>query len=259
MTDVRSKRAHEWAALNPVIRRDELVFDRTNAKFKVGDGKTAWNDLNYVTSPTTDLTGLLQAQFNLADLEDSEEAREILGLSEASLRAAFGRLVPTDTKTANYTAAVSEEAVVDLTGGPLTVTLPATPTDGQIVGVRALNATATKVLTVARGGTATLGSSGATTATLPLSGEATAYRYDAAATRWMPVQNVKPLSALDGRYIAPVPTVGTYTYNGDGTINTDPDGNTYTWNSDGTPATQSKAGVTRTFNWNGDGTLASVS
>jgi hypothetical protein len=65
--------------------------------------------------------------------------------------------------------------------------------------------------------------------------------------------------ALRAAYLAPLPTVGSLTYNPDGTIATDPDGNTYTWNADGTPATQTKGGVTRTFHWNTDGTLASVS
>lgn len=58
---------------------------------------------------------------------------------------------------------------------------------------------------------------------------------------------------------SPLPSTGSFTYNADGTIATDPDGNTYTWNADGTPATQTKGGVTRTFHWNADSTLASVS
>jgi hypothetical protein len=58
---------------------------------------------------------------------------------------------------------------------------------------------------------------------------------------------------------SPLPTVGSFTYNPDGTIASDPDGNTYTWNTDGTPKTQTKGGVTRTYTWNTDGTLRSVS
>lgn len=58
---------------------------------------------------------------------------------------------------------------------------------------------------------------------------------------------------------SPLPTVGAYTYDTNGNVLTDPDGNTYTWNTDGTPATQTRGGVTRTFTWNTDGTLGSVS
>ncbi len=65
--------------------------------------------------------------------------------------------------------------------------------------------------------------------------------------------------ALRAAFVPALPTVGGYTYNPDGTIASDPDGNTYTWNPDGTPATQTKGEITRTFNWNPDATLASVS
>jgi hypothetical protein len=67
------------------------------------------------------------------------------------------------------------------------------------------------------------------------------------------------IGALRAAFAPAVPTVGSYTYNTDGTIATDPDGNTYTWNADGTPNTQTTGGVTRTFHWNADGTLGSVS
>jgi hypothetical protein len=66
-------------------------------------------------------------------------------------------------------------------------------------------------------------------------------------------------AALKAAFVSPLPTTGSFTYNSDGTVASDPDGNTYTWNTDGTPATQTKGGVTRTFHWNTDGTLASVS
>jgi hypothetical protein len=66
-------------------------------------------------------------------------------------------------------------------------------------------------------------------------------------------------TALRAALVSPLPTVGSFTYNPDGTVASDPDGNTYTWNTDGTPKTQTKGGVTRTYTWNTDGTLASVS
>jgi hypothetical protein len=84
-------------------------------------------------------------------------------------------------------------------------------------------------------------------------------------TEWFPGKSTDELAAdladapaLRAAYVPALPTPGSFTYNPDGTIATDPDGNTYTWNTDGTPATQTKGGVTRTYTWNTDGTLASV-
>lgn len=62
-----------------------------------------------------------------------------------------------------------------------------------------------------------------------------------------------------GTYGTVLPGTGSFTYDTNGNVLTDPDGNTYTWNADGTPATQTKGGVTRTYHWNADGTLGSVS
>jgi peptidoglycan/xylan/chitin deacetylase (PgdA/CDA1 family) len=109
-------------------------------------------------------------------------------------------LTPTATKTAAYTVAAGELAVMDVAAGAATLTLPAAPADKAQVGFRAVGATAAKPLVVTRGGTDTIGDSGATSVSLPLAGEVTIYQYQAAGTRWLPVANVKPLTALDARY-----------------------------------------------------------
>lgn len=64
--------------------------------------------------------------------------------------------------------------------------------------------------------------------------------------------------ARSGTYGTVLPTAGSFTYNADGTVRTDPDGNTYTYNADGSVHTIAKAGVTRTLTYNADGTVASV-
>jgi hypothetical protein len=48
-------------------------------------------------------------------------------------------------------------------------------------------------------------------------------------------------TALRAALVSPLPTTGSYTYNPDGTIASDPDGNTYTWNTDGTPGRRPRA------------------
>lgn len=67
---------------------------------------------------------------------------------------------------------------------------------------------------------------------------------------------------LDGTYAPLSSPVGSYTYDGNGNVETTPDGTTYTWESDGSGgyrvATETVNGVTRTFTYNGDGTLGSV-
>jgi YD repeat-containing protein len=63
---------------------------------------------------------------------------------------------------------------------------------------------------------------------------------------------------LSSKYVPQMQTVGSFTYNADGTVASDPDGNTYAYNADGTVHTVTKGGVTRTFTYNADGTIASV-
>lgn len=62
----------------------------------------------------------------------------------------------------------------------------------------------------------------------------------------------------NGTFAPVLPTPGSYTYNADGTVATDADGNTYTYNADGTVHTVAKGGVTRTLTYNADGTVGSV-
>src|SRR5215211_5847652 len=60
MRDIKTKRASEWKKLNPVLRIGEPGFDRTSGRMKIGDGRTAWNELSFVVDssqfvPATDL------------------------------------------------------------------------------------------------------------------------------------------------------------------------------------------------------------
>lgn len=121
----------------------------------------------------------------------------------AAAIAAFGaasKLTPTATKTAPYTAAVNDLAVMNVAGGATTLTLPTAPADKAQVAFLAIGATAAAPLTVNRGGSDTIGPSGATSVTAVFANEVTVYQYQAASTRWLPVANVKPQAALDARY-----------------------------------------------------------
>lgn len=44
-----SKTSTEWASLNPTLLEGEIGFEKDTKKIKVGDGITAWTNLDYVT------------------------------------------------------------------------------------------------------------------------------------------------------------------------------------------------------------------
>jgi lysophospholipase L1-like esterase len=109
-------------------------------------------------------------------------------------------LTPTSTKTAAYTAAVGDLAMMNVAGGATTLTLPTAPADKAQVGYRAIGATTAVPLTVNRGGSDTIGTAGATSATVPLADETVVLQYDAPNTRWLAVTNVRTQTSLDLRY-----------------------------------------------------------
>ncbi len=45
---LRRGTAAEWDSANPVLALGEPGFEVDTKKFKIGDGVTAWNSLNYV-------------------------------------------------------------------------------------------------------------------------------------------------------------------------------------------------------------------
>lgn len=57
-----SKTSTEWTSLNPTLLEGEIGFEKDTKKIKVGDGITAWNNLDYITgssSSDTDSTNLV--------------------------------------------------------------------------------------------------------------------------------------------------------------------------------------------------------
>lgn len=37
----------DWQSLNPILLDREIGYERDTGKYKIGDGETAWNDLEY--------------------------------------------------------------------------------------------------------------------------------------------------------------------------------------------------------------------
>ena len=66
----RRDTAANWTSNNPVLAQGEPGFETDTAKFKIGDGSTAWNSLGYASS----MTG---AQNALASLRSEEHTSEL--------------------------------------------------------------------------------------------------------------------------------------------------------------------------------------
>jgi hypothetical protein len=52
---LRRGTAAQWNSANPVLNEGEPGFESDTKKFKIGDGTTIWNDLDYVTLDAGDL------------------------------------------------------------------------------------------------------------------------------------------------------------------------------------------------------------
>jgi hypothetical protein len=51
---LRRGNASEWSSANPVLSDGEMGLDTTAKRFKVGNGSTAWNSLDYETTAVND-------------------------------------------------------------------------------------------------------------------------------------------------------------------------------------------------------------
>lgn len=122
------------------------------------------------------------------------------GSLAAAVNTGGSALTLSATQTAPYVAKVGEIAMMNVPSGATTLTLPSNPANRAQVGFRSLGATTAVPLTIVRGGTDTIGDGGATSVVEPLSGVTRVYQFDSPSKRWLPVSDVKPLTALDGRF-----------------------------------------------------------
>lgn len=104
------------------------------------------------------------------------------GYTLTELDSRYLSLTPTTVQTTNYSAAASDYAVMDTTSGNLTVTLPASPVDNEIIGVVKLAAANT--LTVDAGSNAIFKAGGATTTTLSNINQSALFQFKAVGGVW---------------------------------------------------------------------------
>jgi hypothetical protein len=101
ITRVRWKRgtAADWASANPVLRLAEPGWETDTGKFKVGDGITAWNDLDYVNTGTTggggDIPGDTHAATSKTSLADLDEIPLIDSAASFGLKKMLGSTLKT--------------------------------------------------------------------------------------------------------------------------------------------------------------------
>lgn len=75
---IRFKRAtlSRWAERNPILKSGEAGYVYDTGKLKVGDGKTAWNELPYVGDHS------IQSYSKLSDLPEVGEAYKLYAVLE---------------------------------------------------------------------------------------------------------------------------------------------------------------------------------
>ena len=64
---VRRDTAANWASVNPTLLRGEIGFEYDTAKFKIGNGTSAWNSLSYSTLTQAYVQELIDAHANLTN------------------------------------------------------------------------------------------------------------------------------------------------------------------------------------------------
>jgi len=181
----RSGSAVDWAALDPILDRGEVGYDETNGTLKVGDGVKRWSQLAGISGGGGGAVSSVDGQTGAVDLSSTYApivsdwttgrsyvvGQMVLNAGTlyrcttahtaggafapanfAAVATIAGALVPTATKTTAYTAAVGELVQADVTSAGFTVTLPAAPAIGALVGVKNVTPSVANTLTIAASG-----------------------------------------------------------------------------------------------------------
>ena len=96
---MRSKAAAEWTA-EDVLLKGELGFDTTNNLFKLGDGTTAWPDL--------------QAFYDPSEIQGNIDADTLLFTKDLVFTQAFGKYAPDDTGSVTIPTLSDDMSLTDL-------------------------------------------------------------------------------------------------------------------------------------------------
>lgn len=107
-------------------------------------------------------------------------------------------LVPTSLKVVNYSAAASDFVPVATTSGNVTVSLPAAPADGTVVGVKMVAQVSANTVTVAAGGSDTFNTTGGPTSlSIAQLNQGVIVQYQVANAIWYVIVDDATVRALD--------------------------------------------------------------
>lgn len=163
----------ETAPLGAVLG-DEWLNSTTGKLYKqtIVNGVVSWADISPL--PTPGIPGSVLT---------SNGSNWVSGTVSVSSGGGTG-LTPTSIKTSAYTAAVNELVRCDTTLGSFSVTLPASPTDGAMLGVVDItNFFGTNNLTLLPNSGKTIESDG-TSYILDINGTAVTFLYSSSTTNW---------------------------------------------------------------------------
>jgi hypothetical protein len=182
---------------------------------------TAHNTDGSLRTSAVSTSGALIAANNLSDLTSVSAAQTNLGLGTAATRnvgtgsgtvaagddsrfsSALQALTPTAVKTSPYTASVGDFIPVDVSGGTVTVTLPASPADASRIGLKVIATANANALTVAAAGSDRFNKTGGPASiTLSLLNEAVILQYAASSGLWYAESQGMPASSMSAQYEA---------------------------------------------------------
>ena len=63
---VRRGTSTDWSTVNPTLAAGEIGFESNTKKVKIGDGTTAWNSLDYISSDVPVIDEIAQDAVNSA-------------------------------------------------------------------------------------------------------------------------------------------------------------------------------------------------
>ena len=77
---LRTDTAANWAEKNPVLLKGEFAYIEDEHKFKMGDGDTAWNSLDYAGGGTADIAELARAVKGVKHEITDTDTKEVLSV-----------------------------------------------------------------------------------------------------------------------------------------------------------------------------------
>ena len=83
----RRDTALNWSTYNPVLRQGELGFDTNARKFKIGDGETDWNGLDYLLEEEVAAALAAQEAAEAAAVEAQAVADSVIPTTDAAMTA----------------------------------------------------------------------------------------------------------------------------------------------------------------------------